>query len=135
MNLLKKYWSITLIILAIGIHLLVTNPLQRKNDLIFYFRIDLMYKHDGSIKEIDQNKYCALLEEISKNKSTSCEDNLNYWRQEDANDRIKINKDLKPENKLDEAKKALVEKIRISEWSSWGLIFVFIVVSFYRQRK
>lgn len=134
MNLLKKYYRITFILLGLGINLLVTNPLKSKYDLIFYLEFDLMHEKEGNIKKIDPHKYCALLKEISNNKYDNCEVNLNYWRREYAKDRIKINNGIKPENKLFKKKQILKEKIDISEWFSWGLIFIFALLSFIRNR-
>lgn len=135
MNLVKKYWVIILVILAFGINFLVTQPLKDKYDLIFYLELDLMQEQNGSIKEIDQENYCALLEDISNTKHQSCEDNLIYWRNEYTKDRIKINSGLKPKNKLSKTKQKLKEKIAVTEWIYWGLMFTAILLLIIRRRK
>ena len=135
MNLVKKYWVIILVILAFGFNFLVLHPLKDKYDLIFYLELDLMQEQNGSIKKIDQEKYCALLEDISNSKHQSCEDNLNYWRKEYAKDRIKINSGLKPKNKLSKTKQKLKEKIAVTEWIYWGLMFSAILLLLIRRRK
>lgn len=135
MNLVKKYWVIILVILAFGINFLVTQPLKDKYDLIFYLELDLMQEQNGSIKEIDQENYCVLLEDISNSKHHSCEDNLNYWRNEYTKDRIKINSGLKPKNKLSKTKQKLKEKIAVTEWIYWGLMLTAILLLFIRRRK
>ncbi len=135
MKLLKKYWVIIIVLFALGINFLVINPLKDKYDLLFYLELDLMYEQDGSIEKIDNYKYCSLLEDISNYKFSSCEENLNYWRKEYKKDRIKINSGLKSKNKLTETKQKLKEKIVISEWIFWGLMFTAIIVLFIRRRK
>lgn len=135
MNLVKKYWVIILVILAFGINFLVTQPLKDKYDLIFYLELDLMQEQNGSIKEIDQENYCASLEDISNTKHQSCEDNLIYWRNEYTKDRIKINSGLKPKNKLSKTKQKLKEKIAVTEWIYWGLMFTAILLLIIRRRK
>ena len=94
-----------------------------------------MQEQNGSIKEIDQENYCALLEDISNTKHQSCEDHLNYWRDEYTKDRIKINSGLKPKNKLSKTKQNLKEKIAVTEWIYWGLMFSAILLLFIRRRK
>jgi len=135
MNLVKKYWVIILVILAFVINFLVINPLKDKYDLIFYLELDLMHEQYGSIKKIDKEKYCSLLEDISNTKPNSCEDNLNYWRNEYTKDRIKINSGLKPKNKLSKTKQKLKEKIAVTEWIYWGLMFIAILLLLFRRRK
>lgn len=135
MNLVKKYWVIILVLLAFGIHFLVIQPLKDKYDLIFYLELDLMQEQNGSIKKIDHEKYCALLEDISNSKHQSCEDNLIYWRNEYAKDRIRINSGLKPKNKFSKTKQNLKEKIAVTEWIYWGLMFSAILLLFIRRRK
>lgn len=135
MNLVKKYWVILLVILAFGINFLVTQPLKDKYDLIFYLELDLMQEQNGSIKKIDQENYCALLEDISYPKHQSCEDHLNYWRNEYTKDRININSGLKPKNKLSKTKQKLKEKIAVTEWMYWGLMLSAILLLIIRRRK
>lgn len=94
-----------------------------------------MQEQNGSIKKIDQEKYCALLEDISNSKHQSCEDKLIYWRNEYTKDRIKINSGLKPKNKLSKTKQKLKEKIAVAEWIYWGLMFSAILLLFIRRRK
>lgn len=135
MNLVKKYWVILLVVLALGIHFLVIQPLKDKYDLIFYLELDLMQEQNGSIKKIDQEKYCELLEDISYPKHHSCEDRLNYWRNENTKDRNNINSGLKPKNKLSKTKQKLKEKIAVTEWMYWGLLLSAILLLIIRRRK
>ncbi len=129
MKLVRKYWSFVFIIMASVINFTITNPLENKCDQFFNLGLDLMYEHDGIIDEIDQSKYCDLLSEISKESSSNCEDNLNKWRDGYAKNR------LKTYERLDNAEKVIEQKIEISEWFSWGVIFVFIVLTYLKQRK
>lgn len=114
---------------------MITSPLENKYNLTFEFGIDLMYEHEGIIDEIDQNKYCDLMIEISNSKSSNCQSNLDYWKKVHANDRIKINKGIEIYDRLEAARQKMERKIDISEWFSWGLIFVFIVVTYFNQRN
>lgn len=38
---------------------------------MFYFGLDLAYEREGIIDDLDQNKYCDLMVEISENSSSS----------------------------------------------------------------
>ncbi|MBP5984336.1 MAG: hypothetical protein KA734_11455 [Fluviicola sp.] len=121
--------------IALGLKFQVINPLEDKKNLIYYLEFDLWYEKDGYIKKINPKKYCSLLEHISKNKSFSCEENLNFWRKEYTNDRIKINSGLKPKSKLSIIKKKLEDKVVIWESIFWGLLLIYFVSTFIRSRK
>lgn len=135
MSYVKKYWDIVFFLLAVGIKIFITSPLETQYNLTFKFGIDLMYEHEGIIDKIDENKYCKLMFEISGNESANCHDNLQSWKKMHSDDRIKINKGIKTSDRLDAERQKMERKIEISSWFSWGLIFVFIVVTYFNQRK
>ena len=133
MTLLKKYWIVLFVIAYACLAFLVISPLKDQHRLYVSLTIDFMLEEEGDIDRVDPVKYCAFLHEISTNKSASCKDNLNYWRQEYLKDRVKINAHQKPEKKLNLPAEKLERKIEIYEWISWGLIGILLVSVIVRR--